>query len=116
MLVNIIVCGSLLGGFFFLLVGVIGLFRLPDVFSRMHAMGKCDTLGTGMILFALLFLVPGLTAGVKIVLMGLIIATINPVMAHLIARAAYDKHPEIVQNNWTIDNYRRVKNGNSQGE
>ena len=35
---------------FFLAVAVIGLLRLPDLYNRIHAMGKCDTLGAGLIL------------------------------------------------------------------
>ena len=31
------------GGFFFLAVSAIGLIRMPDVYNRMHALGKCDT-------------------------------------------------------------------------
>ena len=29
----------------------IGLLRLPDLYNRIHAMGKCDTLGAGLILW-----------------------------------------------------------------
>jgi multicomponent Na+:H+ antiporter subunit G len=33
------------GGVFFLLTGAVGLIRFPDIYTRMHAAGKCDTLG-----------------------------------------------------------------------
>lgn len=42
----------LAGGIFFYMVGVLGLVRLPDVFTRMHATTKCDTMGAGLILIA----------------------------------------------------------------
>lgn len=105
MITQICVVFGLVGGFFFLMVGAIGMLRLPDVYTRMHAMGKCDTLGTGMILFATLFLVPDFTSGVKVILIGILIATINPVMTHLAAKTAYDLKANTAPNTWVLDNY-----------
>jgi multicomponent Na+:H+ antiporter subunit G len=105
MISQICIIFGLVGGFFFLMVGAIGMLRLPDVYTRMHAMGKCDTLGAGMILFATLFLVPDFTSGVKVILMGVLIATINPVMTHLIAKTAYDLDGARAPNTWVLDNY-----------
>ena len=36
-------------GCFFILSGSLGLIKLPDVFSRIHAAGLVDTLGSGFI-------------------------------------------------------------------
>jgi multicomponent Na+:H+ antiporter subunit G len=36
-------------GLLFILLGVVGILRLPDFYSRLHAMGKCDTLGVTLI-------------------------------------------------------------------
>ena len=41
-------------GIFFVLVGGIGLIRLPDLFSRMHAAGLVDTVGAGFLLVGFL--------------------------------------------------------------
>ncbi len=95
----------MLGGFFFLLVVAIGLLRLPDVFTRMHALGKCDTLGTGMVLFALFFLSPGLTEKMKIILIVFMTAVINPVMTHLIAKVVFKRQVGIAAGTWLVDNY-----------
>ena len=35
------------------MLGVIGVLRLPDFYTRLHAMGKCDTLGVALVLVAL---------------------------------------------------------------
>ena len=43
MLVDIIIVILLVSGIFFFTMGVIGLIRFPDVYSRMHATTKCDT-------------------------------------------------------------------------
>lgn len=43
----------LLGGLFFFLAGTIGLLRFPDVYSRLHAVTKADTLGLGLLVVGL---------------------------------------------------------------
>ena len=43
-------------GTFFFCAGAIGLVRLPDVYSRLHALSKADNLGLGLIVIALMLL------------------------------------------------------------
>ncbi|MEY2980141.1 MAG: Na(+)/H(+) antiporter subunit, partial [Planctomycetota bacterium] len=45
----------LLAGAFFTLVGGIGILRMPDLFSRLHASGVTDMLGAGLLLVGLMF-------------------------------------------------------------
>jgi len=77
-----------LGGLFFLFVGALGLLRLPDVYNRLHATTKCDTLGAGLVLLSLA-LQSSLTVGIRLALLIIFILVTNPTAAHLIARAAY---------------------------
>jgi len=79
----------LLCGFFFLMVGTIGLLRLPDIYTRMHATGKCDTLGAGLTLLALILLAPTPQTALKVALVAVLILIINPTTAHVVANAAY---------------------------
>ena len=53
----IIICSwvFLILGSFFILVGGIGVLRMPDVYTRSHAAGITDTLGAGLILVGLMF-------------------------------------------------------------
>lgn len=44
----------LLVGIFFFAVAVIGILRLPDFYTRLHAASKCDTLGLMLILMAII--------------------------------------------------------------
>ncbi len=60
-LLNVIAIIFICMGTFFLLVGSIGLIRLPDFFSRTHATGKSDTLGILLIIFGLV-----LTQGISV--------------------------------------------------
>ncbi len=78
----------LLGGLFFLFVGTLGLLRLPDVYNRLHATTKCDTLGVGLVLLSLI-LQSSLAVGVRLALLIVFILATNPTAAHVIARAAY---------------------------
>ncbi len=43
----------LLGGMFFFVAGTLGLLRFPDVYSRLHAVTKADTLGLGLLVVGL---------------------------------------------------------------
>lgn len=105
MILQYIAAFFLFGGFFFLAVGVIGLLRLPDVYTRMHATGKCDTLGTGMVLIAIMLLIGDITNITKLVLIGIMIATINPVITHLIAKTAYNRGTPMVEGSFIINDY-----------
>ena len=79
----------LVAGGFFSLVGAIGLIRLPDFFSRLHAPTKASTLGVGGILLAsmLLSAMQGRT-GFAELLITLFVFVTAPVSANLLAQAA----------------------------
>ncbi len=105
MLIEYIAIFFLLGGLFFLVVGVVGLLRLPDVYNRMHAMGKCDTLGAGLVLIGLMLLIMDITNITKLILIGIMIATINPIVTHLIAKTAYNRGTPMVEGSFLINDY-----------
>jgi multicomponent Na+:H+ antiporter subunit G len=93
----------LTSGVFFFVVGVTGLLRLPDVYSRMHATTKCDTLGAGLILFALILYSGFSNASIKLLLMIFFIWLTNPTAAHVIARAAYRNQVPTCQGSYELD-------------
>ena len=75
-------------GLLFILLGVIGILRLPDFYTRLHAMGKCDTLGVALVLIALA-LYQGLSlSSVKLLLIAVFIGLANPTATHALGRAA----------------------------
>ena len=49
MIIDIASWGLFVGGSIFMLIGAIGLIRLPDMFSRIHAAGIIDTMGIVML-------------------------------------------------------------------
>ena len=95
----------LAAGFIFALAGAKGLLQMPAAFCRMQASTCISNLGVlgvivGGALYAF-FVMGSVSTGVKILLIGLLIITINPVGAHAIAKGAYrsgirpDKEMEI---------------------
>ena len=76
-------------GLVFIMLGVIGVLRLPDFYTRLHAMGKCDTLGVALVLVALA-IHEGMTLySLKILLISVCIGLANPTATHALGRAAY---------------------------
>lgn len=67
---------------------MIGLIRLPDLFTRLHGASVTDTLGAGFIVIGLI-LQSGFTlvTAKLIIIMGLILLT-SPVATHALAQAA----------------------------
>lgn len=86
---NIISTIFIIAGLFFVLVGTIGLLRFPDFYTRMHATGKCDTLGEGLMLVGLMVYQGFDLISVKMLFLVIFIFVANPVATHAIARRAY---------------------------
>jgi multicomponent Na+:H+ antiporter subunit G len=75
-------------GLFFLTVAAIGVIRLPDVFSRAHAISLTDSLGAFLMLIGIA-LHEGLGTNMfKIFVVLALIYIINPVITHATIRAA----------------------------
>ena len=85
---NIISIIFIIAGLFFLIVAAIGVVRLPDVFSRSHAVSLTDSLGAFLMLFGLA-LHEGLGINtLKILVVLVILYILNPVISHATIRAA----------------------------
>ena len=83
-----VACGLIVAGIFFMLVGSIGLIRLPEFYARSHAASKADTLGI-MLLLAGLAVYEGFTLIAGKLLIGVFFVMLsNPVAIHAFARAA----------------------------
>ncbi len=78
----------LIAGFFFLMVGTVGVIRLPDFFSRMHAVGKCDTLGVLLSVIALIIYEGFSFVALKLVFVWVFLLIANPTATHVFCRAA----------------------------
>lgn len=86
---EILVSLFLLTGSFFLLVGGVGMIRLPDLFMRLHAPTKASTLGLGSFLMAsIVYSAFDLRFGFPELLITLLAFITAPVSANLLAQAA----------------------------
>ena len=79
----------IVAGVTFIAVSALGLLRLPDVFTRAHAVAKSETLGLMLVFVGTLFL-PGVDfeVGVRIVLITAFALVANPTAVHALAQAA----------------------------
>jgi multicomponent Na+:H+ antiporter subunit G len=87
-LLDIISWVCLLGGGFFCIAGGVGVLRLPDFYSRLHASGVIDTLGAGLILFGLLLQAESFDVGIRLVLIFLFLLFTVPTATHALAKSA----------------------------
>ena len=75
-------------GLFFLIVAAVGVIRLPDVFSRSHAVSLTDSLGALLMLVGIaLYEELGINT-LKILVVLVLLYILNPVIAHATIRAA----------------------------
>lgn len=88
----------MLGGLVFFVGSAIGMLRLPDFYTRIHASGNSETMGCMLSFIGLIIYEgPTLTA-LKMVFAFLIVFLANPIGAHILSKAAYKSgHPV-----WTL--------------
>jgi len=72
----------------FILVGGLGLIRMPDVFTRVHAASVADTAGAGFILLGFMFQAGLSLTTLKLVLIFVFLVFTAPTASHALARAA----------------------------
>ncbi len=77
----------MVGGLFFCAVGVLGIMRFRDVYTRIHASGKVSSLGIIGILIGTGFLMP--ETAPELVVLGLFLLVSSPVASHAIGLSAY---------------------------
>ena len=90
----------LLFSLFFNTMGIVGLYRFPDVYSRIHAVAKCTTFGTLFAIFALFvygstrFLIEGeprfMAFSIRVLIAIAIFLSTNPAGIHALARAIHN--------------------------
>lgn len=81
----------LAAGGLFSLVGGIGLLRMPDFYTRVHAASVTDTLGVCLILLGLALQSGWTLVTAKLVVIGLLILFTSPTATHALAKAALER-------------------------
>ena len=84
------ICGILIIiGSAFALVASIGLLRVPDFYSRMHAASKAGTLGSGLLLIGMSFVAEDGAVAARAIAGFVFLLLTAPISAHLLAKASY---------------------------
>ncbi len=86
--VSIASWACLVAGGIFCVVGALGMLRMPDFYTRMHAASVIETLGAGLVLLGLLLQVGFTLVAVKLLFVGVLIFFASPTATHALARAA----------------------------
>ena len=85
---DILSWGLLVGGGFFCVAGALGLNRMPDVFTRMHATSVSDTLGVGMLVLGMALQTTDWLVLVRLGIILVVLYVTGAVASHALARAA----------------------------
>ena len=80
--------GLILVGLFFLFAAAVGILRLPDVFTRSHAVSLTDSLGALFLLGGLALYQGFSTNLIKILIVLVLLYLLNPVISHATVRSA----------------------------
>jgi multicomponent Na+:H+ antiporter subunit G len=82
-------CASLLFGSLFALLAAIGVLRLPDLYTRMHAASKAGAVGGGLILLSVALVSFDAGVAMRAIIGVAFLLLTTPVAAHLLARASH---------------------------
>ena len=88
LLVDILSWACLAAGSVSVLVGAVGLLRMPDFYTRVHAASITDTLGAGLILLGLILQAGFTLVTAKLIAIGMLLAFTSPTATHALTRAA----------------------------
>ena len=89
LVIDILSWVAFLAGGFFLLVGSLGMVRLPDFWARLHAASIIDSAGVGLLLFGMMLQAGISLITVKLILIVIFLIVTGPTATHAVANAAF---------------------------
>ncbi|MGA0024531.1 MAG: monovalent cation/H(+) antiporter subunit G [Burkholderiales bacterium] len=87
-LVNVVSWACLLAGAVFCVIGALGMLRMPDFYTRVHAASVTDTAGAGLLLLGMMLQAGFTLVTVKLIIIGLLIFFTSPTATHALCKAA----------------------------
>ena len=87
-ILHIIASFFVISGSIAIVIGLIGVYRMPDFYTRLHAASVIDTLGTIFIIFGLVLFSGINIVSAKLILIMLFILITTPAAAHALAKSA----------------------------
>ena len=100
MVYEIIISVLLIIGGLFILIGSLGLLRLPDFYTRLHAPTKATTLGLGSVLLASMVFTYKIEGYISVneLLITLFLVITAPVVAHILAKVGFHHQVKMTAN------------------
>ena len=89
LLISVLSGCFILLGVLALLIGALGLLRLPDVYCRIHAVGMIDTAGASFIILGLAIHEGVSLITVKLLFIGIFLFFTSPIATHAVAQVAH---------------------------
>jgi multicomponent Na+:H+ antiporter subunit G len=86
-LIDAVSWACLAAGGIFCVIGAVGLIRMPEFFTRIHAASVTDTLGAGLVLVGLVLQAGFTLVAVKLLMIGVLILFTSPTATHALAKA-----------------------------
>ncbi len=87
--IDVVATMFLAAGAFFMITGTIGLLKFPDFYTRMHATGKCDTLGQILIIVGCMIYEGFTLITIKLLMVSAFYLLAGPAGGHALMKAAY---------------------------
>jgi multicomponent Na+:H+ antiporter subunit G len=87
-LINIISGAFIITGALSIIIGLLGVFRMPDFYTRLHAASIIDSMGTMLIIFGLMLYSGFNLISFKLFLIMIFILVTTPTAAHALAKSA----------------------------
>ena len=78
----------ILTGLFFIVSGIIALFRFPDFYTKLHAASVIECCGGPFCFIGLAMLQTSYTSAFKLIIIAALIFLLNPVSTHALGRAS----------------------------
>lgn len=88
--IDVISTVFLAAGAFFMITGTVGLLKFPDFYTRLHATGKCDTLGQILIILGCMIYEGFTFITIKLLLVSAFYLFAGPTGTHALMKAAYN--------------------------
>jgi multicomponent Na+:H+ antiporter subunit G len=82
-------------GLLFMTLGIVGMIRMPDIYTKMHAASKSVFLGVISLSVAAM-LISDATMIMRLVLLSVLVLITTPVSSHAIGRGAFLHHERMV--------------------
>lgn len=74
-------------GSFFTIVGAVGMVRMPEIFTRMHAASVIDTLGVGLLIAGMVLQAGFSLVTLKLIILLALFVAVGPIVTHALAQA-----------------------------